>query len=547
MPALTARGLALLSEANASPDKIGTMVGIFCISLFAVSFPGVSKQIPFLRIPQLLFFTGKHFGTGAILATAFCHLLPDAFDALKDKEVDRRYDDIGRWVGAIILASLLLIFLVEFISTSYVDHLQANSSVAPSRATSPAPSRPKTPPRDIIPPAPRASLPDNNTDPLARLQCPSCLRHVNHCSSPTCAFAASESTPLLKAPKRAKSFSNFDPHRDEALLPLILFNSPRLSRPHAGLIWGREIPCLCQLERARAQGGGEEDNSEYGEGDADGPEEEQVKPKIGRRRQIVGILVLQLGIMIHSLVIGLTLAVTSGGDFRSLVTAIIFHQLFEGLSLGIRIAALPPPHHPPTSSQSTPAPSRSRSRSPTPIPQTPRSTSSHSSSSSSSRSHQSQSESQHHRRHPHHRHHGPPSWSERWLAPTLAMLFAVTTPAGMVLGVLLFTPHKAVSSPRESARMHLTQGLMSAISAGMLVYASTVEMLAGDFVFGDVTGGEDAHGHGHGQGHHDPGHGEEHEHEQGEERRLGPNGMKALAVASLLAGATAMTLVGVGE
>lgn len=29
----------------------------------------------------------------------------------------------------------------------------------------------------------------------------------------------------------------------------------------------------------------------------------------------------------------------------SLTTAIIFHQLFEGLSLGIRIAALPPAKH----------------------------------------------------------------------------------------------------------------------------------------------------------------------------------------------------------
>lgn len=30
----------------------------------AVSFPGVSKSIPFLRIPHIVFFIGKHFGTG---------------------------------------------------------------------------------------------------------------------------------------------------------------------------------------------------------------------------------------------------------------------------------------------------------------------------------------------------------------------------------------------------------------------------------------------------------------------------------------------------
>ena len=36
---------------------------------------------------------------------------------------------------------------------------------------------------------------------------------------------------------------------------------------------------------------------------------------------------------------------------------------------------------------------------------------------------------------------------------------------------------------------------MSAISAGMLIYAATVEMLAGDFVFGDVDGGHHHHHH----------------------------------------------------
>jgi zinc transporter 1/2/3 len=59
--------------------------------------------------------------------------------------------------------------------------------------------------------------------------------------------------------------------------------------------------------------------------------------------------------------------------------------------------------------------------------------------------------------------------------------------------------------------MHLIKGVMSAISAGMLIYAATVEMIAGDFVFGDVDGGHHHHhaahqedkavGHGHTQRH----------------------------------------------
>lgn len=43
--------------------------------------------------------------------------------------------------------------------------------------------------------------------------------------------------------------------------------------------------------------------------------------------------------MLHSVIIGITLAVSN--EFTSLIVAVIFHQLFEGLSLGIRISILP--------------------------------------------------------------------------------------------------------------------------------------------------------------------------------------------------------------
>ncbi|KAH8979445.1 Zinc/iron permease [Lactarius akahatsu] len=180
---------------------------------------------------------------GVILSTAFVHLLQDAFDRLQDPDV-KRYTGIWHWAGLIVLSSLLSIFLVEYISTAYVDHLHSYSSVP--------------------------------------------------------------STPESRA------------------------------------------------------------------------------------------YVLQLGIMPHSLVIGFTLALPSGSDFESLAPVISFHQLFEGLSLGIRIAALPA--HPDPQQRSTLS----------------------------------------------------------WL---LALLFALTTPAGILYGLIV---------------------------AGMLTYAACVEMLAADFVL-DAT------------------------------------------------------------
>jgi zinc transporter 1/2/3 len=122
--------------------------------------------------------------------------------------------------------------------------------------------------------------------------------------------------------------------------------------------------------------------------------------------------------MLHSLVIGFTLALASGSDFESLATAISFHQLFEGLSLGIRIAALPRP----TDAQQT---------------------------------------------------------SLGWLRPILALLFALTTPAGILSGLIVFGSRHGDAS-RVGAK--IAEGVLSAISAGMLIYAACVEMLAADFV-----------------------------------------------------------------
>lgn len=52
------------------------------------------------------------------------------------------------------------------------------------------------------------------------------------------------------------------------------------------------------------------------------------------------------------------------------------------------------------------------------------------------------------------------------------------------LTFLLFaSPYHVELIPRPDAiQMRLVQGLMSALSSGMLIYASCIEMLAGDFI-----------------------------------------------------------------
>lgn len=58
------------------------------------------------------------------------------------------------------------------------------------------------------------------------------------------------------------------------------------------------------------------------------------------QRALLQCLLLEAGILFHSIFIGMALSVTSGPAFLVLLVAISFHQTFEGLALGSRIANL---------------------------------------------------------------------------------------------------------------------------------------------------------------------------------------------------------------
>lgn len=58
--------------------------------------------------------------------------------------------------------------------------------------------------------------------------------------------------------------------------------------------------------------------------------------------QLTGIAILEFGVIFHSIFVGLTLAV-AGDEFKTLYVVIVFHQTFEGLGLGSRLASVPWP------------------------------------------------------------------------------------------------------------------------------------------------------------------------------------------------------------
>ncbi|MCJ1405175.1 hypothetical protein MMC11_008401, partial [Xylographa trunciseda] len=62
------------------------------------------------------------------------------------------------------------------------------------------------------------------------------------------------------------------------------------------------------------------------------------KPIEDLAAQMTAIFILEFGVIFHSVFVGLTLAV-SGSEFATLYVVLVFHQTFEGLGLGSRLAA----------------------------------------------------------------------------------------------------------------------------------------------------------------------------------------------------------------
>ncbi|KAG5802157.1 hypothetical protein H9Q74_013275 [Fusarium xylarioides] len=73
----------------------------------------------------------------------------------------------------------------------------------------------------------------------------------------------------------------------------------------------------------------------------DGDSEET---ELAFKTQIAAFLILEFGVLFHSVFIGLNLGVADTSDFDTLFPVLVFHQSFEGLGIGARLSAIPFPN-----------------------------------------------------------------------------------------------------------------------------------------------------------------------------------------------------------
>lgn len=254
-------------DAYNTPLHAGAVVIVWFVSTLACVFPILAKKVPGLRIPTRFFFAVRHFGTGVLIATAFVHLLPTAFVSLGNPCLgDFWTTDYNAMPGAIALAAIFFVTIIEMV-------------FHPSRHLPPTSA---TPENDVeIPPT---------TEPI----------------------------PL----RRTRSESTALPLRGMAPLHGSTSNMG-YGLTHLQLIEGEAVmPVRSSPVETRDAGGYKIYQSSVGGSSSSLNAQKDLKLKKERLQCIL----LEVGILFHSVFIGMALSVSVGSDFVVLLIAIVFHR-----------------------------------------------------------------------------------------------------------------------------------------------------------------------------------------------------------------------------
>ncbi|PFH62812.1 hypothetical protein XA68_11824 [Ophiocordyceps unilateralis] len=352
---------------------------ILTLSTLACGLPLISRRAAAGKLQKTIIFYCQHVGTGVLLATAFVHLLPTAFESLTDPCLPHFFSQGYKPLpGLVAMVAAVSVVGVEsyltarraghshshahdyFGESDSEDHLD-NEARRPSRRRSTGRRPPEISLHDVEATeglvAGVSPLPEATPTSVGSPRTPDSSAHDEDSDLDL------DANDLNTVGNRADHFSSIKPSGRDAPAPAI-----------------QEVPqCL-------------------------GPTPEQ------QRRQLLQCLLLEAGILFHSVFIGMAVSVATGPAFMVFLVAICFHQSFEGLALGSRIAAI--------------------------------------------------------------------QFSRNSLRPWLMVLaYGVTTPLGQAIGMAV---HK-MYDPASMGGL-LVVGFMNAVSAGLLLYAGLVQLLAEDFL-----------------------------------------------------------------
>ena len=118
---------ALSASGNEYNGQLGARISalfvIMIVSTCATFFPVIAKRIPRLRIPVYVYLFARYFGAGDIVATAFNPHLAPAYSEIGPATCVGMTGNWAQysWCPAIVLTSVMFIFLLDFGAERYVE------------------------------------------------------------------------------------------------------------------------------------------------------------------------------------------------------------------------------------------------------------------------------------------------------------------------------------------------------------------------------------------------------------------------------------------
>ncbi|OAA62859.1 zip family zinc transporter [Niveomyces insectorum RCEF 264] len=293
--------------------------------------------------PSNIIFYSQHFGTGVLIATAFVHLLPTAFVSLTDPCLppffNKAYTPLA---GLIAMAfAISVVWIESTLTTRGAGHSHAHHMWEQLDGDDTSPEAASSFARADSVVRGRRSGSRTETGIAARrhggYHRPDNIALADASASDGLIAGASplpELTPPIPGPNsngngngllktnlnsRDDESGNYDDDEDDD-------DDDQLA------LHMDELDPVSSHNHSRVPGGG---------GDGSG---EPVAPHLPneeeRKRLLLQCMLLEAGILFHSIFIGMALSVATGPAFVVFLIAIAFHQCFEGLALGSRIAAI---------------------------------------------------------------------------------------------------------------------------------------------------------------------------------------------------------------
>ncbi|KAJ7181052.1 ZIP-like iron-zinc transporter [Mycena filopes] len=294
------------------PLRVASVFVVLVCATSGTLFPVLARRSKWLHVPKSVFDFAKYFGSGVIIATAFIHLLYPGLQELSSPCLSPGWSEYP-YALALCLLSIFSIFILELVAFRWGTAKLKRIGM-------------RHDPHGHFTGSHAAHGPEGARTP------PALASHASPLPLPTTLKDTAESSSASEEEEHRESREDGHPHQHEH--GAHGHDAGHSHQPPHGHGLADHDAGHGHSHQPQPQ-----PHHHYGDvesGESGGHLDDSAAA------QIVGIAILEFGVLLHSVLIGLTLAVDEG--FKILFVVIVFHQTFEGLGLGSRLAfiRLPP-------------------------------------------------------------------------------------------------------------------------------------------------------------------------------------------------------------